>query len=133
MSQVGMRVLVVDDDMTLRAATRLALEDAGYVVTEAGDGQAGLDLLRASIGPMVVLLNRRMGRSDSEEFLRQVTDAGEALRRHAYLEVTTSAQRPSLALQHLLVGLSVSVIFKPVDGAALLEAVQRAARRLPPA
>ena len=130
MSQEGMRVLVVDDDATLREAMRLTLEDAGYVVTEAGDGQAGMDALRASAGPTIVLLNRRMGQSGSEEFLQQVMDAGETLRRHAYLEVTTSAQRPTLALQHLLVGLSVSVIFKPVDDAALLDAIHRAGDRL---
>src|SRR3989454_11298879 len=38
------RILVVDDDGTLRGAIRVALEAAGYEVMEAADGHAGLRL-----------------------------------------------------------------------------------------
>lgn len=133
MEPQGIRVLVVDNDAVQREATRLSLEDAGYAVVEANDVQTGLDALRASADPMVVLLNRRMGQSGSEEFLQQVADAGETLRHHAYLEVTTSAQLPSLALKHLLLDLSMRVLFKPIDAAMLVQAVQQAGRRLSPA
>jgi len=125
-----MPVLVVDDDTTLPETTRRAFEDAGYAVAEAEDGSAGLAILRATLLPTVVMLHRRMGQSSSEAFLQQVADAGETLRRHAYVEITTSAQRPSLALQHLLLELSVSVMFMPVSDEALLEAMQGASRRL---
>ena len=37
------RVLLVEDDPTIREMTRLTLERDGFVVETAGDGQAGLD------------------------------------------------------------------------------------------
>src|SRR6266850_1965707 len=40
----GARVLVIDDDASLRSAIRRALEQAGYDVVEAADGAAGLRL-----------------------------------------------------------------------------------------
>ena len=38
---VKSRILIIDDDRTLRAIIRLTLEDAGYDVEEAGDGREG--------------------------------------------------------------------------------------------
>src|SRR4030081_1903815 len=36
------RLLFIEDDDQIRLALRLALEDEGYVVEEAGDGRSGL-------------------------------------------------------------------------------------------
>src|SRR5207253_8990299 len=59
------RILVMDDDGTLRGAIRVALEAAGYEVLEAADGQAGLRLQREQ-GADLVLVDRseerRVGR-----------------------------------------------------------------------
>src|SRR2546426_210136 len=50
------RILVMDDDGTLRGAIRVALEAAGYEGLEAGDGHAGVRRLRKrDAGPVAKL------------------------------------------------------------------------------
>lgn len=51
------RVLVVDDEPSVRMVARLMLERAGYVVEEADDAAAGLVRARAGAGFAVVLLD----------------------------------------------------------------------------
>ncbi len=41
-------ILVIDDEEMVRATLRLALEDAGHRVLEAGNGEEGLRLLEAN-------------------------------------------------------------------------------------
>ncbi len=41
------RILLVEDDASVRGTVRLMLEDFGYQVIEVGDGDAGLEVLRA--------------------------------------------------------------------------------------
>ena len=47
-------ILVVDDDRALRKLIRLILEDAGYDILEAEDGQAAINMLNSRETPMVV-------------------------------------------------------------------------------
>jgi PAS domain S-box-containing protein len=49
-------VLVVEDQVPLRRATIRTLEEAGYQVVSAGDGQEALDLLRAHAHPIQLVL-----------------------------------------------------------------------------
>jgi DNA-binding response OmpR family regulator len=49
------RILVVDDDPTVRQAIRWILEDEGYLVSEAADGNEALRLVRESVPDLVVL------------------------------------------------------------------------------
>jgi CheY-like chemotaxis protein len=52
------RILVVDDEPTVRTVTRLMLEGAGFSVTEVGTGTAALTRLRTdSKGFAVILLD----------------------------------------------------------------------------
>jgi CheY-like chemotaxis protein len=64
------RVLVVDDDESIRDFVHTALADAGYEVVEASDGGAGLDVLNASC-PDVILLDMLMPLMDGWEFARR--------------------------------------------------------------
>jgi PAS domain S-box-containing protein len=48
------RILLIDDDAALRMSTRRMLERAGYEVLEAGDGEAGIRLLRAELIHLVL-------------------------------------------------------------------------------
>ncbi|MEO7131355.1 MAG: response regulator transcription factor, partial [Dermatophilaceae bacterium] len=50
------KVLLVEDDARVRRVLRLALEDEGFDVTEAGTGAQGLEAAHSS-GPDVVLLD----------------------------------------------------------------------------
>ncbi len=62
-------VLVVDDDRDVREAVREVLQDHGYDVQEAGNGQEALDLLRArSTPPCVILLDMMMPVMDGWKF-----------------------------------------------------------------
>src|SRR3989442_1851329 len=63
------RILVMDDDGTLRGAIRVALEAAGYEVMEAADGQAGLRLQREQ-GADLVLVDIFMPKRDGLEVIR---------------------------------------------------------------
>lgn len=49
------RILVVDDESTIRRTLRFVLERAGFVVEEAVDGQDALDRLAARPADLVIL------------------------------------------------------------------------------
>lgn len=48
------RIILIDDDDAVRAATRRALDRAGHEVREASDGEAGLALLAESGADLVI-------------------------------------------------------------------------------
>ncbi|BBO78338.1 response regulator [Desulfosarcina widdelii] len=48
------RILVIDDDDTVRLSVRLALEDADHLVEDAGDGEKGVALFRENPADLVV-------------------------------------------------------------------------------
>ncbi|MBN9118537.1 MAG: response regulator [Planctomycetes bacterium] len=50
------RVLVVDDEPTVRMVARLMLERTGYVVEEAGDAAAAVARVRAAVRSFAVVL-----------------------------------------------------------------------------
>jgi DNA-binding response OmpR family regulator len=53
------RILIVDDDESIRQIVRLCLTDEGFEVCEAANGQAALDAL-ADFTPHLILLDLRM-------------------------------------------------------------------------
>jgi len=52
---MGARVLLADDDPSLREVVRYALDRAGFEVIEAGDGRQALDRFRQHAVDLVVL------------------------------------------------------------------------------
>ncbi|MGA3311295.1 MAG: response regulator [Xanthobacteraceae bacterium] len=68
---VGGHVLVIDDDDTVRRGMRLALEPAGWKVTEAENGQIALDRLAAT-RPDAIILDLMMPEMDGFEFLEEL-------------------------------------------------------------
>ena len=48
------RILVIDDDDSVRLSVRLALEDADHLVEDAGDGEKGVALFRENPADRVV-------------------------------------------------------------------------------
>ncbi|MFZ1416456.1 MAG: EAL domain-containing protein [Defluviicoccus sp.] len=65
------RILIVEDDSVTRRVVRRALQYAGYLVAEAADGVAGLDLVQ-SFQPDIVLLDICMPRMDGFEMCAAV-------------------------------------------------------------
>jgi len=49
-------ILVVDDDLDIRALVKIFLEQAGYAVATATDGQEGLDIFRSCRSRIALLL-----------------------------------------------------------------------------
>jgi len=68
------RILVVDDDHVLRGAVRVVLEVAGYTVTDAPDGEAGLRVYREQ-GADLVLVDLFMPVRDGLEVIQALRTA----------------------------------------------------------
>lgn len=65
------RVLVVEDDQSLRDVITEALQEDGYVVDAARNGQAGLELAQHS-PPDLVIVDLMMPQMDGEQFCSAV-------------------------------------------------------------
>jgi CheY-like chemotaxis protein len=65
------RVLVVEDDATLRAVIRLVLEREGYEIHEAEHGRAALDAMAGAM-PDVAVVDLKMPVMDGGELIRRM-------------------------------------------------------------
>jgi CheY-like chemotaxis protein len=120
-------VLVVDDNVDMRAALRDALEFAGYEVAEAPDGAVALEYLQANHEPAVVLLDREMPRCDGVQFLRAVAADPVLTSRHRYVVMTAGSANLPDDVRHLV---AVPVVLKWFGYDDLLAAVDVAAEPL---
>jgi CheY-like chemotaxis protein len=64
-------VLVVDDDPEIRSAVRMLLEDEGYRVSVAANGEEALERLRSGAAPCLILLDLMMPVMDGFVFLER--------------------------------------------------------------
>jgi CheY-like chemotaxis protein len=64
------RILIVDDDESIRHIVRMCLSDEGYEVAEAANGQVALETLN-EFQPSLILLDLRMPIMDGREFARR--------------------------------------------------------------
>ncbi len=82
-------VLVIDDDLAFRSLIAFALQEAGWNVLEAGDGDAGLDLaLRHR--PVAVVCDLLMPRRNGFQFCRAIRNQESQLGRPRILVMTGS-------------------------------------------
>lgn len=70
------KLLFVDDDTTVRDTSARVLRAAGYRVLEAGDGQAGLEILQRE-KPALVLLDVDMPRLDGWQVVERLRAQGD--------------------------------------------------------
>lgn len=114
-------VLVVDDEPMVRSLARRALEQHGYSVLEAEDGEAALRVLSSAAGARVKLavLDVVMPRMDGREL-------GERLRlEHPRLQVLyISGHTGDELARRLMLDASVPVLQKPFPPDTLVERVQ---------
>ena len=66
-----MKILVVDDDLELSGLISYALRQAGYLVVEAADGQAGLEAFEQE-EPALVILDHNLPRMTGLEVCRKI-------------------------------------------------------------
>jgi two-component system, chemotaxis family, chemotaxis protein CheY len=65
-------ILTVDDSKTMRDMLRLALAGAGHQVTQAEDGLAGVEAMRAAGAVDVIITDINMPRMDGYGFIAEV-------------------------------------------------------------
>jgi CheY-like chemotaxis protein len=123
-------VLVVDDDAHMRALLRDILQDEGYTVHEARDGQAALDLLRQTSEWWVVLTDHFMPRLSGSGLVAAVVDDAQLRTRHAFVYMTAVDQALESDLQNKLAALHAPVLVKPFPVETCLAAVAEAFERL---
>ena len=111
-----LRVLVVDDDRSIRLALRAMLEEEGYEVAEAADGQEGL---RAAldIQPHMLVTDRLMPRLDGIDMTR--TLRGTRLGRDIYILMLTSLDEEERLLEGFEAGVD-DYLAKPLNPRMLL-------------
>ena len=116
------RILVVDDDVSLRRVMRLQLEEAGYQVSVASDGEEAWSMLRES-EPQLVITDLRMP-TTGLELLSRITQAG--LR--TTVIVVTAFGTVETAVEAMKLG-AYDYVTKPLDFDALVLVVHRAMER----
>src|SRR3569832_407091 len=67
-SRPGRSILIVDDDVDIRVTISLILEDEGYAVASAANGEEALRYLRSHPSPSLILLDLMMPGMDGVEF-----------------------------------------------------------------
>ena len=95
MGVTGKRVLLVEDDRFLRRACTTGLQQRGFTVLTAGDGEEGLRLARAE-APDLVLLDLLMPRMSGLELLAMLR-AEEATRRIPVVVLSNSSHERHIA------------------------------------
>ncbi len=124
------QVLVVDDSQVVRDTVRAMLEQAGYSVREATNGVEGLAALRATVAPLVVLLDYQMPEMDGEEMLKTVAADAGPLAKHEYIIITANQATFPESFIELLRHLSIRVLAKPFKPVELVGVVEGATVRL---
>lgn len=123
-------VLVVEDDVEIRATLRMALEDDGHSVLEAQNGLDALALLRSHQEPMVVLLDLLLPQLSGDAVLKQVAGDSELAGRHRYILLTAAHQSFPASFMGMLKQLGVPIMHKPFDLDTLFETVTEAAQHV---
>ena len=111
------RILIVDDDDSIRQIVRLCLADEGFEVREASNGKVALDVLDV-FKPDLILLDLRMPVMDGWEFARRYERlAGPS----APIVAFVAALNAELECATLT---TASILAKPFDLDDLLEVVR---------
>ncbi|SFS17551.1 two-component system, NtrC family, response regulator [Granulicella pectinivorans] len=115
-------ILVVDDDSSLRRVMKMQLEEAGYVVSLATDGNEGWKMLQET-EPYLVITDLRMPTSGLE-LLGRITREG----LQTTVIVVTAFGTVETAVEAMKLG-AYDYVMKPLDFDALLLVVHRAMER----
>jgi two-component system, cell cycle response regulator len=117
-------VLIVEDSRTMRAVMRRYLEDTGYVLVEAGDGEEALEVIAAE-RPDVVLLDVQLPRLGGLDVLAALRD--DPSLSDPTVVLVTAATEPDEIAEGLRRG-AHDYLRKPFERAELLARVQAALR-----
>jgi len=118
------RILIIDDEEHIRRMMRLTLEAAGYTVTDAGDGLAGLKTFGDGSEWDLVVLDQRMPGINGLETLRRL----KAIKPDACVVMATAYASIELAVDAMKLG-ATDFVRKPMTPETLRHAVAAALAR----
>jgi FixJ family two-component response regulator len=123
---VGTLVSIVDDDASVRRALRRLVESAGFAVETFASGREVLDV---DLGepPACLVVDLHLGDMTGLDLHRQLLDSGVRIPL-----VLITAHDDSFAEERARRMGAVAYLRKPIDGAVLLDAIQRAVQNTPP-
>lgn len=114
------RILVVEDDQYIRDSLAELLQDEGYLVDVAKDGQEGLDYLAREQAPDLILLDLMMPIKDGFQFrAEQREDPRIASIPVVIFSADTGVNQPNAQFE------GAAILKKPVDLDALLSMVRQ--------
>ncbi|SDX71424.1 two-component system, chemotaxis family, response regulator CheY [Allochromatium warmingii] len=114
-------ILTVDDSPSIRQMVSFTLKEAGYTVTEAVDGQDGLDKARAAKFDLI-FTDQNMPRMDGLSLIKQLR----ALPQYQSVPILmlTTESSDAMKSQGRTAG-ATGWLVKPFDPAKLLEVVRK--------
>ena len=115
------KILIVEDDEKSRYLVRFLLEQAGFRIVEAGDGEEALEKA-AEEKPNLILMDMQLPKLDGYEATRRIR-ADEKLAHIPVIALTAYAMKGDRE-KTLAAGCS-SYIEKPIDPATFVEEVKR--------
>ncbi len=122
MQRGGIRVLVVDDEDSVREVIRIALEEAGYQVTAAVDAPGAIEMVRSYL-PDIILLDLKLPNGSGVDVFKEVRSKD----KHIPVIIITGYPDSELLQEALRYG-PFLVIAKPVMPDQLLNAVRAVLR-----
>ena len=120
-------IIYIEDEVHLRENIAEELEDAGYDVLQAGDGQEGLKMI-VEHKPDLVLCDITMPRKNGYELLKEIRDTYPLFAEMPFIFVSALADK-----DRVLAGLKSGAdgyLTKPVDFDMLLMTVQTSLRQM---
>lgn len=124
------RVLIADDDASIRETLRMLLEEDGHSVVEAVNGQTTLATLRADTLGYVALLDLLMPDTGHLALLQTIAQDSDLARRHAYIILSAGTEAMLDGAAPLVTALGGSIVRKPFSIDEVSAKVHEAARRL---
>jgi len=120
------RILVVDDEASIRLICHVNLNASGFEVLEAEDGETALSIARSE-QPDLILLDVMLPGIDGWEVAEELSEMAET-RDIPIVFVTARSAAPDELRSHTVGG--VGYIAKPFDPALLTETVTRVVKRM---
>ncbi len=125
------RVVVADDDATIRETLEYVLGHTGYEVVAVENGEDALSVLRAEAYPVVAMLDIVMPKLGGIGVLQHAAGDNQLAHKHAYILMTAFPKLlPPDAVTELLHDLQVPVLYKPWELDDLLTTVSTAAEKV---
>ncbi len=122
-----MRVLIADDDITIRAALSEFLTEWGHTPVPAENGQQAWEIVRDPAGPSLAVIDWMMPEMDGLTLLNAIRDAN--LQRYIYSILLTSRQEENALFQGFEAGAD-DFVMKPFDARELHSRIKVGARMI---